>query len=337
MLCLLYGNEVKDRLSKEKEIGIEVKKMKYTIIIPHFNDNANIYRLVDSIPENYDFEILIVDDNSTLKNYQHLEELIDEKSNVVVLRNNTGVKGAGACRNIGLNHATGEWIFFADSDDLFTGNLKKIIDEYKNTNYDVIYFNPISINSENQKKSERGSHLSELVLNYLKDSNDFNEWALRLNFPNPWSKMINRKFIEQNMIRFDETIKSNDVMFSTKIGVLASNVTAEEQPIYKWLVRRGSMTSVISKEIFQVNLDVAIDRYKFLEKNLNSKKIKNAKFNFFTYIVKSLLVYRFGFKYTLELIKQIRDAKAPIFSIENSPYKLIKKFFEAKSMTEVKR
>lgn len=311
--------------------------MKYTIIVPHFNDYENICRLLDSIPKNELFEVIIIDDNSLIGNYEKLEKLISKRLNAILLKNNTEVKGAGKCRNIGLKYATGQWLFFADSDDKFTDNFFDSITKYSESNYDLIYFDPVSINSENQKEAERGSHLSEIVSNYINNPNIVTEWSMRLNFPNPWSKMIRREFVQNNRITFDETIKSNDVMFSTKIGVLANNITAEKRTIYEWVVRKGSLTSTISKEVLSVNIEVAIDRYQYLQENLDSQKIKNAKFNFFIYIVKSLFIYRFGIKYTLNLIKNISSVGAPLFSIESSPYKLFKKYFEAKHMTQVKR
>lgn len=311
--------------------------MKYSIIVPHFNDYENISRLIDSIPENKLFEVIIIDDNSSIEIYEKLKNLAYKRVNTILLKNSSTVKGAGKCRNIGLEHATGKWLFFADSDDSFRNDFCEAITKYSESNYDLIYFIPISINSENDKEAERGSHLSEIVANYIDNPNDTNEWSMRLNFPNPWSKMIRREFVQKNKIKFDEILKSNDVMFSTKVGVLADSVTAEKISIYNWIIRKGSMTSLISKEMFSVNLEVAIDRYQYLQNNLDSKKMKSAKFNFFIFLIKSLFIYRFGILYTIKLIKNIVSVGAPLFSSESSPYKLLKKYIEAKSMTQVKR
>src|SRR5699024_5731908 len=109
-------------------------------------------------------------------------------------------------------------------------------------------------------------------------------------------------------IEFDEIVKSNDVMFSRKCGVLASKISADNIVIYKWLVRKGSMTSIISKEILEIVIEVSIEKYNFLKKSLPYNKFKYVKFNFFAYIIKSLFVYHFGFKYTMRLIKLILDS-----------------------------
>ena len=39
-------------------------------------------------------------------------------------------KGAGYARNIGLSHARGKWIIFADADDFFTADCFTILNEY---------------------------------------------------------------------------------------------------------------------------------------------------------------------------------------------------------------
>lgn len=311
--------------------------MKYTIIIPHYNDYENICRLITSIPKNDCFEVIIIDDNSPEQTFENLATYTSKYPNVKLMKNSTNVRGAGKCRNIGLTYASGDWLFFADSDDMFSENFFSTIKDYVDSNYDIIYFNPVTINSQTLNKAERGSHLSDLVIKYLNTPNINNEWSLRLNFPNPWSKMIRREFVQKNNLTFDETIKSNDVMFSTKIGVLAKEITADKRSIYKWIIRRGSMTSTVSKEIFNVNVNVALNRVEYLQNVLENSQFKNARFNFFVYICKSLFIYRFGINYTMSLIKKMISIGAPLLSMEVTPYKLTKKYFEAKHMTQVKR
>lgn len=50
-------------------------------------------------------------------------------------------KGAGYARNIGLSHARGKWIIFADADDFFTADCFTILNEYMDSPHEVIYFN----------------------------------------------------------------------------------------------------------------------------------------------------------------------------------------------------
>jgi len=90
-----------------------------SIIIPHYNTPELLYKLIDSIPQSPDVQIIVVDDNSN-HHLQILTELQKKYCDLVQFyTNNTRRKGAGTCRNIGLQHADGKWILFADADDFF--------------------------------------------------------------------------------------------------------------------------------------------------------------------------------------------------------------------------
>lgn len=95
--------------------------IKYTIIIPHHNIPELLKRCIDSIPNNPEIQIIVVDDNSKdgdnyLKKYSFLN-----RDNLLFISTKEG-RGAGYARNIGLSKARGKWLLFADADDFFTNN-----------------------------------------------------------------------------------------------------------------------------------------------------------------------------------------------------------------------
>ena len=105
--------------------------MKLNIIIPHHNTPALLQRCLDSIPDEDNISVIVVDDNSS-------PELVDfdnfpgrERTYTKVFFTKEG-KGAGYARNIGLEHAEGEWVLFADSDDFFVSNFYEIVSNYFN-------------------------------------------------------------------------------------------------------------------------------------------------------------------------------------------------------------
>lgn len=91
-----------------------------SVIIPTYNRKHTLKRCIDSVlSQTYrNFEIIIVDDCSTDGTSEYIEEQYGDVTdiNIVYVRNDNNV-GAGACRNIGVSYANGEFIAFHDSDD----------------------------------------------------------------------------------------------------------------------------------------------------------------------------------------------------------------------------
>ena len=110
----------------------------YSFIIPHKNCPELLQRCIDSIPERDDIQVIVVDDNSE---EDKKPDLRSHKNLQVILLDATRSKGAGRARNVGLDHAIGKWLVFADSDDFFVTNLSELLDKYVNDSHDIIYFN----------------------------------------------------------------------------------------------------------------------------------------------------------------------------------------------------
>src|SRR5699024_10237892 len=230
-------------------------------------------------------ETIVIDDNSNKLEYSHFKRLREQKryNNVTFLENDTNIKGAGACRNIGLSHARGKWILFADDDDYFAEKLNVSIEEYMNSDYDIVYFTPTSIQEDTNKLSIRHEPYEDLINSYLSNNKD-SELFLRYKFYVPWSKLIRKELIDQHNIRFDEIIASNDVMFSTKIGYYAKKITVTKSIIYCVTRSKGSLTTTKSREIFQARFKAFVNQYNFLNKKIDKNEISKLD-----YQLKSLL------------------------------------------------
>ena len=95
---------------------------KVSIIIPVFNNKELLSRSYTSVKsQDYpDIECIIVDDGSTDGTSQYCDSLKGNDNNLVVLHQQN--KRQGAARNNGIKHATGNYIFFLDSDDWIEKN-----------------------------------------------------------------------------------------------------------------------------------------------------------------------------------------------------------------------
>lgn len=95
--------------------------------------------------------------------------------------------------------------------------------------------------------------------------------SIRYHFLVPWSKMIKKELIEKNDIKFEEIMFTNDQNFSVKVGTYAKEIAVSEEIIYCVTQDKGSLTTDISLESFQIRYEATKRRNDFLKKN-NLKK-----------------------------------------------------------------
>ena len=94
--------------------------IRLSIIIPHHNQPDLLKILLDSIGQDDQTQIIVIDDHSTQK-LDELEALKKEPQfqSVLFLQAPEGQRGPGCARNLGIEHATGTHLMFCDSDDYY--------------------------------------------------------------------------------------------------------------------------------------------------------------------------------------------------------------------------
>lgn len=103
--------------------------MKISIIIPTYNEEKVLPDCIESLGfQTYnDFETIVVDDGSTDKTLEMLENLKKTLPGFQFFKQNH--KGAGAARNLGAKSAKGEILVFVDADMTFDDNfLTKLVE-----------------------------------------------------------------------------------------------------------------------------------------------------------------------------------------------------------------
>lgn len=200
----------------------------YTIIIPHRNSPLLLQRLLRSIPYREDIQIIVVDDNSDANAITILESFKDSYVNVCFYFQKEN-QGAGAARNVGLKHALGKWLLFADADDFFNECFLDSVDRYLLSDNDIVYFSANSVYSDSLKPGFRDREIIEMI-NQAISTGNFDE--LRYKHHGPVSKMINSSFVKRHGFTFDETMANNDAMFSVKTGFFAQKIQVDNSPIY---------------------------------------------------------------------------------------------------------
>ncbi len=213
-----------------------MKYINYSIIIPHKNLPQLLQRCIDSIPRRNDLEIIIVDDNSDPDKVDFENFPGKDRYDVKVILDKNS-RGAGAARNIGISNAIGKWLLFADCDDSYTSELNHVLDNYKDSQEDVIYYKCNIISGESKKKVI--SRMNIFIDKYLKTNQGLED--IRFGAWEPWNKLIRKSIVIDNNIRFDEISSSNDKMFSLYLGYFAENIKVLNTVVYNYILRPGSI------------------------------------------------------------------------------------------------
>lgn len=270
----------------------------YSIIIPHYNIPKLLKRLLKSIPCRSDIQVIVVDDCST-KQLDQLEQL--KKEYDFVEWYSTEINGAGGkARNIGLQHAKGKYIIFADADDYFNYCFEDALEEYRNLDYDIIYFAVNSTDSETYHNSYREGMYNHGIDLYIRKGD---ELAVRYKRDAPWSKFIKKSIVDRNNIKFEESIISNDVKFSYLTDYYAKSTHPDNRAIYCVTTREGSTSLSRSREALLTSLRIDLEHRHFL----NDHKLP-VKSDIYYYLNNILMLQaqkdRNGVKEALKLCKE---------------------------------
>ena len=209
----------------------------FSVIIPHYDIPDLLMRCLKSIPVSEDIQVIVVDDNSPDAD-TYLERYPEFSRPYLEFIRTTKGGGAGYARNIGLDHAKGEWLLFADADDFYVDNMYDVISKYAESEADVIYFQKQAVYSNDiNRKSTRDSNIDSSMDIYLKTGD---ELPIRTQYVVPWGKMIKKSLVERYHIRFEEIRYAEDVLFSTYVGYYAKKIEAIDTVLYVVTSREGS-------------------------------------------------------------------------------------------------
>ena len=230
---------------------------RFSIIMAAYNAEKEIERSIKSVLNQKfkDYEFIVVNDAST----DRTSEIVSKYSDIKLI-NHTENKRAGGARNTGIENATGEYIIFLDSDDVFADEniLSRINEKIGNDNPDLIYLGFEAVGDGFEGKFIPTEH------NSIKE-NRIIEW----NYANVWDVVWNRDFLNKNNIRFVEKKYFEDFVFYYT-GVLKSSSYkyTDFVSITYSSGRTDSMTTLINPKKIQdlyYNMEILLNIYNDLE------------------------------------------------------------------------
>ena len=232
-----YAENKAKKIYKSSKVSLD--HIKVSMIIPFYNRIPLLLKSIDSVTSqtHKNLEIILVNDGSTediSEVNKHIKK--DKRIKLINLPEN---KGAAAARNIGMDNATGEYIAFLDSDDLFIKDkIKEQLKQMYLTGYNVSHTSYIRKYGKNEKKINSGELTGKVIPKIVKECH----------IATP-TVMIKREYLKKQGVRFIEKFRiGEDTCFWLEL-LRNTKLLGIDYPYVIVNVGKGSSTSDYRKQL----------------------------------------------------------------------------------------
>lgn len=211
-----------------------MSNIKISVIIPVYNTQDYVEKCVNSILNQSlkDIEIILINDGSTDGSLEKLKKYEKDKRVMIINKKNEGVSVA---RNIGLEKAIGEYIYFIDADDYLQNNtvLEKIYLNSKNNNLDILIFDYYRESKGKKEyirnfdlKNDKFLEKNQVLMDLMKEK----FWG------SIWNKLIRRELFLKNNIEFFKNLSlREDLLVVIKLVFFADKIGKLNEALYNYV------------------------------------------------------------------------------------------------------
>lgn len=208
---------------------------KLSVIIPCYNAERFLRKCIESMKPQIsdDIEVICVNDGSKDNTLQLLNELHEEMPQLMVVDQPNG--GSAAARNNGFAHASGEFVWYVDADDILANDaFESIIGTLEKSGCDSIIFGLKWIDEDGNviipyKKEYRTTAIVSGTDAYLLE-----------NIPSfPWNRAFRRDFLEKNQLYF-RTVRPDDEDFDLRTYACSKHTAFLNKCLYDYRIVKMS-------------------------------------------------------------------------------------------------
>lgn len=263
-----------------------------SIIVPIYNVEKYLRQCIESIinQNNLDYELILVDDGSPDSCPRIIDEYANNNSRIKAIHKENG--GVSSARNRGIAEASGDYLYFVDSDDWLVENklsqaleiaVKKDVDilfcdcfeAYENGSYKRLHLFSERFIFSKKKNIET---IQKTILCH-KFSPFYSKGADSA-YPAPWSKIFKSSLIKDNSIQFDSTLMGvyDDGLFTISALQKADKIAYSGICTYYYRILNSSIVHSFKDgmvEKFEKNC-FAIDH--FIKNNCCNNSLKQAEY-----------------------------------------------------------
>lgn len=216
-----------------------------TVVVPIYNVEKYIKQCLDSlVNQTYkNLEIICVDDCGTDNSMNIVEGYADKDSRIKILKQSEN-RGQGEARNLGIDNANSEYIYFIDSDDFIEKNyIKELVDIVEKENVDLVCnVNILKYYGENDFKNKQLKDKNQFILN---KKLEWNDKLLKVLPISAWCKLYKTDLLKTNKIYFaNNKLKFEDFYFWYILKNQLKNIYIFYGSTYFYRQRNDSTMSV---------------------------------------------------------------------------------------------
>ena len=187
------------------------------------------------------FEVLCVDDGSTDQSVEIINRYVQSDPRFKLLKQTH--QFAGVARNLGIQHASGEYLLFLDADDYFAPNL--LIDAYYQAKLFDAEICVFASNYYDEKQATMGAMPVVCDFTHCPKNSIFSKETNLANIftftsPAPWSKLFKRQFILDKKIYFQNTRNANDLRFVLTALAEADRIVVLDKTLVYYRIGHGT-------------------------------------------------------------------------------------------------
>lgn len=266
-----------------------------SIIIPVYNVSAYIERCIKSVMnQTYsDIECIVVDDATPDDSIIKCEQMIAAYEGPIqftILHHHKN-RGLSAARNTGTMQATGDYIFYLDSDDEITSDcIEKLVEP-------ILGDDSIEMVSGNVDLFSDGYPLPSSLKHYeimLKQEFTTNSEVRALFFGGKgyfgcvWNRLIKRSFLNQNKLYFKEGILWEDTLWTFFVMKHLSHIFFVPDITYHYCLRPHSITKGSNHDVLLNNFgEIFLEISNNFTKGESDVEAKYYLRNFVSYLLQS--------------------------------------------------
>lgn len=230
---------------------------KVSVIIPVHNTDSYLNQCIDSVLNQTlkEIEIIAVDNGSDDRSPEILESYrINNSSCFKVV--NSDVADLSSARNLGLLHATGEYIAYLDSDDyVHPKTYEKMYTKAQEGDYDMVVCDIIYAYPNRNIKVLSGIQKDKTSVSDIRES-------ITTIHPAAWNKLFKRKIVTGE-VSFTPYIFFEDFEFLYRVYPYINSIGVVREPLIFYRQREGSITHVFDERLYSFvkNFDNIIDHY----------------------------------------------------------------------------